>query len=571
MLNFNYTTDPKTGKKILNTSIYGKFLLTTPQLNKSTAFTEREREEFELLGKLPDRIETLDEQVKRCYSQLKSYDSNLAKHIYLNNLHDMNQMIFYKLVSDHITEMLPIIYTPIVGTAVKKFSHEYRTARGIYISYNQRQHMKKILQNRSNPDLQLIVVTDGEGVLGIGDQGIGGMDIPIAKLMVYSLCGGINPNKTLPIQLDVGTNNQELLNDPFYLGWRHPRISGAEYDEFIDQFVATIKESFKHIFLHWEDFGRENARRNLNRCRDKVCTFNDDMQGTGVVTVSAMLAAVHSKKQKLAQQRIVIMGAGTAGTGIADQICQAMIHEGVNETDARQCFWLIDRQGLLTTESTGVTKFQEPYLRPINECQSWKYENKQHISLLETVNNVKPTILIGCSAVTGAFTKEVVQNMAKYEPYPIILPLSNPTENAEATPQELFEWTEGKVLVATGSPFEPINFDGQHIAIAQCNNALVFPGIGLGLIVSKSTTLSDEMLWKACIALSEFSPVLKDKKGPLLPSVNHAQEVALKIAVAVAQQAFEEGVANVEPVKDLRKFIRDAMWEPEYLPYYRIP
>jgi malate dehydrogenase (oxaloacetate-decarboxylating) len=569
VLDFNYIHDKKTGQKKLRTSLAGKLLLTTPQLNKSTAFNEQERIAFDLLGKLPETIETLEQQVKRCYYQLSAYENKLSKNIYLNHLHDTNQTLFYKLVSEHLAEMLPIIYTPIVGTAVKKFSHEYRTARGLYIAYNQRHNITKILANRSNPNIDLIVVTDGEGVLGIGDQGIGGMDIPIAKLMVYALCGGINPTRTLPIQLDVGTNNQELLDDPFYLGWRHPRLQGAEYDNFVDQFVAAVKSEFKNVFLHWEDFGRDNARRNLNRCRDTICTFNDDMQGTGVVTLSAIIAAIRSKKQKLCHQRIVVLGAGTAGTGISDQICQAMVHEGLTMAEAQKQFWLIDRPGLLTNEMTNLTKFQEPYLRSVDECQDWQLDDPTQITLLDVVRNVKPTILIGCSAVTGAFTETIVKTMAAQEAYPIILPLSNPTERAEATPQELFQWTEGKVLVATGSPFDPIEYNNDVLLIGQCNNALVFPGIGLGLIVSGATRLSDEMLWKACLALSDFSPVLQDIRKPLLPSITQARDVALNIAIVVAQQAFDEGVATNALETDLRQTIADAMWNPEYLPYER--
>jgi len=567
MLDIQYIKNPSTNQMTLLTSIQGKALLTTPQLNKGTAFTEQERIAFMLQGKLPIAVESLDQQVIRAYGQFNAYQNTINKNIYLNELHDSNQVLFYKLVSEHLSEMLPIIYTPIVGTAVKKFSRDYRHPRGIYISYPEIEHIESILKNRSNPNIDLIVVTDGEGVLGIGDQGVGGMDIPIAKLMVYSLCGGINPLNTLPIHLDVGTNNNDLLEDPMYLGWRHQRIAGAEYDNFIEQFVATVKKLFPQVFLHWEDFGRSNARRNLERFQNRICTFNDDMQGTGVVTLSAILAAVRACNSKITHQRVVVFGGGTAGTGIADQIRDAMVHEGLSLEQANQNFWMLDKPGLLFKDSEGLTNYQEVYARDRNETAGWHIENPNHIQLLDVVANVKPTILIGCSAVTGAFTENIIREMTKHTTRPIILPLSNPTECCEACPEDLYQWTDGKVLIATGSPFEPIQYNGITYKIAQCNNALVFPGVGLGLIVTKAKKLSNESLWHACTALSHFAPIRHDPMAPLLPDLQQARLVAEQIALAVANQVIAENNTNANLPENLNQTIHDTMWQPEYLPY----
>ncbi len=570
MLNFKRYKDPEKNAEWLETTMIGKPLLTTPQLNKGTAFTEKERHELNLIGKLPTQIESLDQQVDRVYQQFCSYRGNLNRNIFLGSLHDSNQTLFYKLVSEHLSTMLPVIYTPIVGTAVKKFSHEFRQPRGLYISYPDRRYIEEILDNRSHPEVELIVVTDGEGVLGIGDQGIGGMDIPIAKLMVYTLCGGVDPTRTLPILLDVGTNNEELLKDPMYLGWRHERLTGQEYDDFIEQFVTAVKKKFPNIFLHWEDFGRENARRNLEKYRDKLCTFNDDMQGTGVVTLSAILAGINVNKQTFRDQQVVIFGAGTAGTGIADQICDAMIREGLSEEEAKQRFWLLDRPGLLTSDMPELTGFQKPYAHEPSVMSEWQLDNPGSIQLADVVRNVKPTILIGCSAVAGAFSEAIIKEMASHIERPIILPLSNPTERAEAAPINLFKWTDGKALIATGSPFEDVDFDGRHIRIAQCNNAFVFPGLGLGLLTTKAKHLSDTVLWETCKALSEYSPTVKDHMAPLLPSLDEAQDVAKHIAMRVAQQIIKEGETDLSVDTDLETLISEKMWEPYYIPYRKI-
>jgi malate dehydrogenase (oxaloacetate-decarboxylating) len=544
MLLYELHQDPMTGEEWIETDLKGKALLVTYLLNKGTAFTSAERYALRLLGKLPSKIETLDEQIVRAYHQYKKYKSDLQKHIYLNNLHDKNEVLFYKLVSDHLVEMIPILYTPSVGQAVKAFSHEFRQPRGLFISYQDQDNMDLILENRTHPELAVIVVTDGERVLGIGDQGVGAMGIPIAKLMLYTICGGINPYHTLPIMLDVGTNNPKLLEDPLYLGWRHPRIQGKEYDQFIEKFVRAIQRHFPNTFLHWEDFGRDNARRILERYRDQLCTFNDDMQGTSIVAVSAVLTAMVRLQQKLAFQRIVIFGAGTAGVGIADRLVDSLKHQGVPKDAAIAQIWLIDRDGLLVRDMPNLMPFQLPYAR----------EEKPGLSLAAVVKKIKPTILIGCSAVGGAFTEEIVREMALHTPRPVIFPLSNPTEQSEATPADLLKWTAGKALIATGSPFGD--------TCAQCNNAFSFPGVGLGLIASRAKCLTDNMLWVACETLSRAAPVGAD--APLLPHLSEARSVAIKIAIAVVDKAREEGLARLDSDITSEEVVKKILWEPYY-------
>lgn len=565
MLDFKIIYDNKTEEQWIETSPSGKPLLTTPQLNKGTAFTAQERHAFGLQGKLPVRIEILEEQVMRAYLQYQSFDTQVRKNIYLHNLHDTNQVLFYALVSNHLAEMIPTIYTPIVGTRVKEFSREFRHARGLYITYHDQDNLAEILDNRSNPDIDIIVVTDGEGVLGIGDQGVGGMDIPVAKLMMYTLCSGINPIRTLPIMLDVGTNNQQLLDDPLYLGLRSHRIRGKAYDGFMAHFVAAVKQKFPQVFLHWEDFGRETARHNLDLFRNEICSFNDDIQGTGAVTLAAILAAIKVTGTSLPEQRIVVFGAGSAGTGISDQIYAAMLHADLSPEAARAKFWLVDKTGLLTDEFSGLTSAQLPYAKSKKDYHDWQLAKPEFISLAEVVAHVKPTILIGCSSLGGAFTQSIIQTMASHVAHPIILPLSNPTENAEATPEDLLQWTSGRALIATGSPFANVSFDGSDLPIAQCNNALVFPGIGLGVIAVKATAISDNMLMAACMALSECAPCLQGPQLPLLPLIEDAAQTAQKIALAVAREAQRENLATV--VGDPANLIQQHIWQPRYLPY----
>jgi malate dehydrogenase (oxaloacetate-decarboxylating) len=562
MLEYTTHLDLNTGHEWIETVLTGKSLLSAPLLNKGTAFTEEERRELCLLGKLPNRIETLEEQVERALHQYKRYSSSLQKFIYLNNLHDKNQVLFYKLLSGHLKELLPMIYTPGVGSAVKEFSREFRQPRGLYIDFLHQDKMREIIRNRTQKGVDLIVVTDGEGVLGIGDQGIGGMDIPIAKLMVYCLCG-IEPYKTLPIMLDVGTDNPQLLQDDMYLGWRHKRVRGESYDAFISEFITVIKEEFPKSFLHWEDFGRSNARRILENYQDQHCMFNDDMQGTGVVTLAALLAAVHASKIPLENQRAIVFGAGTAGVGIADQLCQSMVRDGIPEDVARKQIWLIDRQGVVVHGSSDIATFQLPYARSDDEKHMWPEHERD---LLSVVKKIKPTILVGCSTVRGAFTEEVVKTMASQVAQPVIFPLSNPNENCEQTPENILKWTEGRALIATGSPFEAVSYQGKEIKIAQCNNALAFPGIGLGVLAVKATSLTDNMLWAAAEAISRQSPVRKDVLQPLLPRVEDIPTLAKQVAIKVAKQAIEDKVASVVPSGSVEDLIQSHIWKPVYRP-----
>lgn len=570
MLNFKTKRDTKTGERYIETSVHGKHLLTTPQLNKGTAFTHEERKEFSLLGKLPNRVETLDEQIKRAYIQYSSYTCHLQQNIYLNNLHDKNQILFYKLLSRHLGEMLPVIYTPIVGTAVKSFSKEYRQPRGLYVAHTDQNQLDEIFENRSNPDVDLIVVTDGEGVLGIGDQGVGGMDIPVAKLMVYSLCGGIDPTRTLPVFLDVGTNNQQLLDDPMYLGCRHPRICPEKYNNFVKKFVSTVSKHFPNAFLHWEDLGQGNARRILDHFQDKLCTFNDDIQGTGAVTLSALLAAADITGKPLTEHKIVVYGAGSAGTGVSDQIVDAMIRSGLTETQAYDKFWLIDKQGLLLEGDTELTEAQKSYAKKACDIANWGHRGDTPPSLTDTIRHVKPSILIGCSAQPGSFSQSIIETMAEHCERPIIFPLSNPDDRCEAQPQDILNWTNGKALIATGTAFPAVEYQNRLAQIAQCNNALVFPGIGLGILSVGATRLTKAMIWAASQALSELAPCKEDSFLPLLPSLDDAQKVAKHIAIRVAQTAIDAKLARYNQNEDLKTVINEQFWTPRYLPFKKV-
>ncbi|EDP46302.1 NAD-dependent malic enzyme [Rickettsiella grylli] len=560
MPKFKPVTDQNENVRFLETNALGSTLLTTAKLNKGTAFTESERQELGLLGKLPYRVESLQQQTQRVYQQFLKKEDNLEKHLYLRCLHNTNEILFYKLVSQHLTEMLPVLYTPTVGKAVEQFSQEFQEARGLYIAYPDNDRIDQILDNRLNPEVDIIVMTDGEGVLGLGDQGIGGMGICIAKLIVYVLCAGINPNRLLPIQIDVGTNNEQLLNDPLYLGWRHPRVSGQQYDDMIARVVSAIQRKLPRAYLHWEDFGRENARRNLECYRDTMCTFNDDMQGTGAVTLVALLSAIRRTKVPLTEQRIVIVGAGTAGTGIADQLCAGMLRQGLSRDEALSRFYLVGRHGLIQDSTPNLTAFQKPYAqRLMNKTEAtWQ--------LYDVVQKFKPTVLIGSSGQGGIFTEAIVKTMASQVEYPIIFPLSNPTEKSEATPDDLFNWTEGRALIATGSPFGQVYYKGEKIPIAQCNNALIYPGIGLGVVTAQATRLSDGMIWEACNALSHFTQTSSSKKA-LLPHFEDIQAMSRCIALAVAAQARREGLAQVPDSIDLTQEMDRQFWKPEYLPY----
>ena len=551
----------------IETGLYGKFLLSTPELNKGSAFPQEEREQFGLIGKLPCHIETLDEQVARYYEEYRLLPLDLAKNKYLNSIRQSNHIAFFELVSRHLEEMLPIVYTPTIGDAVKRYSYQFNTPSGVHFSYPNVNsgNIDSILNSISYPELDIVVVTDGEGILGIGDWGAGGMDICVGKAIVYTLCGGINPRRILPIQIDVGTNNKQLLNDPMYLGWRHPRIEGDEYHAFVGMVLKAVIKRFPSVFVHWEDLSAINSRAILAKYRDKLCTFNDDVQGTGATALASVYAALNVTRQPLSEQRIIVFGAGSAGVGIVDQIFLALKHEGLSDEEAARCFWLVDKDGLLVDGMDYVLEFQQRYARPKAEFSA--LPDAIPSGLLEIVHHVKPTILIGCSAVAGAFTKEVVMAMHEYVKRPVILPLSNPTCRSEVTPQEVFEWTQGEALIATGSPYDPVTFNGENYRISQCNNAFIFPGLGLGIIASGATRVTDYMLIQAACALADCSPLLHDPNGALLPAFKASHVVSKSVALAVAKAACEEGVARLTDEAQYASRIEALFWQPDYLPY----
>lgn len=563
MLKYITQYDPHSKKEWIETTLRGKELMSMPLLNKGTAFSLEERLKLGLLGKLPYEVETLEEQLVRVRYQYTRYKSVLQKYIYLNNLHDKNEILFYKLLSEDLVDILPLLYTPGVGKAIKKFSSEFRQPRGLYINFPERDQLKTILENRTHPDIGLIVITDGEGILGLGDQGIAGIDIPIAKLTLYSLCG-VNPYHTLPIMLDVGTDNPDLLQDPMYLGWRHPRVRGQEYEDLVRDFVELIHEQFPKAFIHWEDFGKNNARAILDQYRDYHVMFNDDMQGTGVVALAAFLSAIQATNIPLDQHNIVIFGAGTAGTGVAEQIHNAMVRLGVPVQQAYHQFWLIDKNGLLMHDSPDIKSYQQPFAKSPEEIQFFK--NPADLSLLNIIREVKPTILVGTSAVKNAFSREIIENLCANTPIPIIFPLSNPTEKAEATPSDILRWSKGKALIATGSPFDPVELDEKIYHITQCNNALAFPGIGLGVLATQASKVTENMLWQASKAIAEYTHkkinILSEKT--LLPPITEIKEVAFQVAVAVAQTAFEDKVARISQPESLEELIRNTIWSPYY-------
>src|SRR3989344_1776789 len=554
------------GQEIVITPIHGKALLSISQLNKGTAFTAEERQAFGLTGKLPFPVETLEKQVERAHLEYQSLHTSLSQNSYLNRLLNTNQVLFYKLVETHLEEMLPTIYTPVVGNAVQTFSRRFTIPRGLYITYDDRDRIEEILENRTNPEVDLVVVSDGEGVLGIGDQGIGGMEIPVAKLMVYTLAGGIDPNRTLPIMIDAGTNNQELLKDPLYVGCRHPRIHGEKYRELIEKFVTALKKKMPQVFLHWEDFGKINAYENLQTYRDVMCSFNDDIQGTGVVALAALLAALKKSHQQLKDQRIVILGAGSAGVGVANTIAEYMRHLGISDIDIKNCFYLLDSKGLMTDISTRASSYQLFYLRSRKEARAWGFKDTETITLLDVVSHAKPTVLIGASTVQGAFNENVIKTMPKHVKHPIIFPLSNPTDKSEAKPEDVVEWTHNQALIATGSPFPPVVYHQQPINISQCNNYFAFPGIGLGVIAAKAKRVTNNMLLAASKALSEFVP---SDSPLLLPLTEQANAASREIAMAVVKMAIEEGVARVEKDTNVATLVDAHRWKPHYLPYRR--
>ncbi|MDP2713309.1 NAD-dependent malic enzyme [Rheinheimera sp.] len=556
-------------KTPLYTAYAGSALLETPLLNKGSAFTADERLAFNLAGLLPPRYETIEEQVSRAYMQYKSFDTAINKHIYLRAIQDNNETLFYRLLQQHLEEMIPIIYTPTVGDACEQFSDIYRSARGLFISYQDRHQLDDVLRNATKRKVKVIVVTDGERVLGLGDQGIGGMGISIGKLSLYTACGGISPAYTLPVMLDVGTNNEKLLNDPMYMGLRQKRVNQAEYDEFVDLFIKAVKRRWPEAIIQFEDFAQPNAMPLLQRYRDQVCCFNDDIQGTAAVTVGTLLAACRSKNTRLSEQKVVFVGAGSAGCGIAEQVISQMVAEGISEAQARTQVYMVDRFGLLTDSTPGLRDFQQALTQSSAAIAQWSYSS-EFPSLLDVMNCAQPGILIGVSGQAGLFTEAVVRAMKKGCTTPVIFPLSNPSRQVEATPEQVISWTDGDVIIATGSPFAPVEFNGKRYAIAQCNNSYIFPGVGLGVIACKARLISDEMLREASKTLAAASPKANTGNGGLLPAFTELAALSKLIAFNVAKVAIQQGLALELDDAQLQQKIDDNFWVPQYRQYKRV-
>ena len=557
-------------QKVFRTRLQGFDLLLHPRLNKGTAFTDEERDAFGLRGLLPPHIGTLEDQRVRRLRVLASRDTAFGKYSNMRDLQDNNETLFYSLIAEHVEEMLPIVYTPAVGEGCQRFSEIWRKPRGLFLSYPNRDRIEQILSNPRYDDIRCIVVSDGERILGLGDQGAGGMGIPIGKMALYTALAGIPPEHCLPVLLDVGTDNETLLHDPIYIGWQHHRIRGQEYDDFVEAFVSAVERRWPHILLQWEDFAGTNAAILLERYRNRLCTFNDDIQGTAAVTTATLLAAVNATGVPLKDQTIALFGSGGAGVGIANLILSAMQEEGLSEAQARSRIYAFNRYGLLVEDGRGIRDSQTPWVRPRADVAGWQLASSEDVSLLDVVRNAGVTALVGTSAQAGAFTEEMVRAMASHTPRPIIFPLSNPTSCAEATPEDLLHWTDGRAIVGTGSPFAPVEVNGKLVPIAQTNNSYIFPGLALGILVSRASRVTDAMIMAAAKALAKLSPAREDKNGRLLPPIAESRRVGMIVAEAVGRQAIEDGVAGFADAASLQEQLSDYVWEPVYVPYQRL-
>jgi malate dehydrogenase (oxaloacetate-decarboxylating) len=543
----------------------GTSVLSSPLLNRGTAFTLAEREALGLTGLLPEGVSTIDGQLRRVYGQYQRQPDDLAKNLYLAGLRDRNEVLFYRLLTEHISEMLPIVYTPTIGTAIERYSYEFGRPRGVFMSVDHPSQVETAFRNYGlgPQDVDLIIATDSEGILGIGDWGVGGIQIAMGKLAVYVAAAGLHPRRIIPVVLDAGTDNPALLAEEMYPGNRHPRVRGERYDELIDSYVKVATRMFPNALLHWEDFGAGNAHRILAKYAGSYLTFNDDIQGTAAVVLAAALGAVRAAGSRMRDQRVVIHGAGTAGIGIADVLRQVMIAEGLSPDETTRCFYALGSKGLLTSDYPGTLRdFQVPYARPAAEVSGWPRDGEGRIGLAEVVTRSRPTMLIGTSTQPGAFTEALVTEMAAHVERPIIMPLSNPTSHSEARPADLIAWTQGRALIATGSPFEPVEYRGVSYQIAQANNALIFPGLGLGVTVCRARRVSDPMLAAAAQALAGLSEA-STPGAPVLPPVTSLRAVSAAVAAAVARAAQDEGLAGV-PLDDPAAQVRRAMWEPAY-------
>ncbi|MGO4503830.1 MULTISPECIES: NAD-dependent malic enzyme [unclassified Dyella] len=551
----------------IETHLSGFDLINTSMLNKGTAFTNEERDRFRLHGLLPPHIGTLDVQVARRLKVLRAFNTDFERYAFLRDLQDINETLFYALLVGNLAELLPLVYTPTVGEGCQRFSEIWRKPRGLFLSYPNKHRIREILADPRLDKVRVIVVSDGERILGLGDQGAGGMGIPIGKLSLYTGCAGIHPELTLPILLDVGTNNQERLADPLYVGWQHERVTGQDYDDFVEAFVSAVIERWPNVLLQWEDFAGSNASRLLERYRDRLCTFNDDIQGTAAVATASLLAAINVTGVQLTDQRIAIVGAGSAGCGIASLLLQAIVDAGASEADARQRFFLVDRNGLLVEGMANITPAQAPFVQKRSAVASWTQESASEISLLDVMRNARPTVLVGVSGQRGAFTETVVRTMAEHAERPVIFPLSNPTSRSEATPEHLLAWTNGRALMGTGSPFDPVAWDGKMVPVNQTNNSYIFPGVGLGVLAAGARRVTDAMFMVAGKAVAAMSPTVNDKNGRLLPPVAQLRDVSIAVAKVVARQAQLDGVADDCDEATLSARISALFWEPHYRPY----
>lgn len=554
----------------IRTKLFGFTLLNHPRLNKGTAFTEEERDAFDLHGLLPPHVGTLEEQIARRKKIFDIQSSAFAKYTFMRDLQDINETLFYALITRYIREMMPIVYTPTVGEGCQRFSEIWRRPRGLFLSYPNKHRIEKILSHKRYDKVKCIVVSDGERILGLGDQGAGGMGIPIGKMALYTALGGIHHESCLPVLLDVGTDNDERLNDPIYIGWRNKRIRGQEYDDFIEAFVSAVEKRWPHVLLQWEDFAGSNAARLLARYRDRLCTFNDDIQGTAAVVLATLLAAVKAAGARLRDQRIAIVGFGSAGLGIGSLLVKALIDEGLSEQEARRRIYPIGRPGLLVEGMKDIHEEQKDFVRPRADVEGWQVKDPSQISLEEVARNARITVLIGVAGKAGVFNEAAVRAMAQNVERPIIFPLSNPTSKSEATPEDLLRWTGGKALIGTGSPFEPVKVGDREICIDQTNNSYIFPGLALGIVASQARRVSDAMIMTAARALAALSPVEQDRQGNLLPPLGKSREISRVIAAAVARQAIQEGLSELDSSR-VEAAIEENVWEPRYAHYIREP
>jgi malate dehydrogenase (oxaloacetate-decarboxylating) len=550
-------------------SLSGYDLLNSPRWNKGTAFSDHERDLFDLHGLLPPHIGSLEDQLARRKQALELQTTPFTKYSFLRDLQDINETLFYALLVRNVEQMLPLVYTPTVGEGCQRFSEVWRKPRGVFLSYPNKERIEQILSHPRYDTVKCIVVSDGERILGLGDQGAGGMGIPIGKMALYTALGGIHPEHCLPVLLDVGTDNEERLRSPIYVGWRNKRVRGEEYDAFVDIFVQAVKKRWPHILLQWEDFAGTNAARLLARYRDQLCTFNDDIQGTAAVATATAISAMNVTGVSLEQQKIAVLGFGTAGIGITNLLAQFMEDKGLTAEEARKRFYAIDRYGLITEKGKDVRPEQLPYARSEEEVRGWRSANGE-IGLLDVVRNAKPSVLIGVSGQPGVFSEEVVREMAKHVERPVIFPLSNPTSRSEATAQDLMDWTEGRALIGTGSPFDPVDVKGKKVHVTQTNNSYIFPGLALGIVASKASRVTDAMVKAAAQELVRHLPTLKDKDASLLPPISEARAIGRSIAKAVGLQAIRDGKAHVANEEAFERELQANIWEPVYVPYRRL-